>query len=476
MGIFKLNRETTKCCVVYLSKFNLFQPDAFRAKTISHNMAMYSGPNMNQKLSSALLQLRFDDRLLVYDLQKAFNQIALCDVDANRLLCVWFRNVEKGDFSVIGFRNVRLLFGIRCAPTMLLLGLFKILVIDAQHDEKYLKNLKTLLYQCLYMDNGAVTMNSYDELFHAYSLLDGIFNPYQFHLPQLATNDEILQEHIDTKQGTETPREIKLLGCVWDRMDDSLATKPICLDASANTKRTILKSIASQYDVYNFNGPILNRSCIFMYGLQCRKDLGWDDKLPESLLHEWRNIARQANSSPVINIPRKVGSRSDPYRLIACTDSSKLMHGTVIFMQNLVNNEVSFICAKNRIVNVQLESKTTPSLELQALTLGTQTLLDIFVNLSGPSCLKPVNVVELVVLSDSLVALSWINAYNNKLDKMQKRSVFVMNRLSQINKFCDTHPVTFSFINGCSNPADFIIRCISYKAINENKLYNRACY
>ena len=123
------------------------------------------------------------------------------------------------------------------------------------------------------------------------------------------------------------------------------------------------------------------------------------------------------------------------------------------------------MCEKNQIVNTQLESKSIPALELHALSLGTQTVIAIYNSLSGPSCLKPVNVTDLLVLSDSLVALSWVNACNNKFDKMQKRSVFVMNRISQINKLCETHPVNFRFISGCSNPADYITRCVSYRQL-----------
>ena len=464
MGVFRMDKETTKCRVVYLS--NLFQPESGK-RTVSHNMAMHSGPNLNQKLSAALLQLRFDENLLIYDLKKAFNQIALRDVDANRLLCVWFRNVDKNDFSIVGYRNVRLPFGIRCAPTMLLLGLFKILVIDTQLDDEYMRDLKALLYQCFYMDNGGLTMNSCQELSKAYGYLNSIFNPYQFHIQQVATNNEVLQRQVDRDQESETPSEVKLLGSIWDRVNDTLATKPICLNESANTKRSVLQTIASQYDIYNFNGPILNRSRLYMHKLQCNRELGWDDKLSPSLQNEWKNIVKQANSSPVIKIPRKVGNRSDPYRLIACTDASKMMYGTVVFMQNLSNNEVSFVCAKNRIVNTQLESKTVPVLELHAITLGSQTLLDIYNNLSGPLCLKPINIVDLMVFSDSLVALSWINSYTNKFDKMQKRSVFAMNRISQIYKVCEVHPIKYRFINGCMNPADYITREVSYKLLTK---------
>ena len=465
MGVFKLDRETTKCRVVYLS--NLSQKDSSKPMTISHNQAMFSGPNLNQKISVAMLQLRFDEKLLVYDLQKAFNQICLRDEDANRLLCLWFCNVEKGNFSLVGYRNVRLSFGLRCSPTLLLLGLFKILVVDAQNDPKHLKDLKSLLYQCLYMDNGAVTVNSKEELEEAYKNLSSIYSPYKFSLQQMVTNDASLQAKINLDHEIDgpTPEVVKLLGASWDRINDTLSTKPICLDVTANTKRQILSTIASQYDIYNFNGPIMNRSRIFMHSLQCNKDLGWDDKLPQTLQKEWTNVARQANASPPIKITRTVGRREDTYKLVACTDASKSMYGVVIYMQNQRTGETSFVCAKNRIVNTKLESQTIPSLELQAIVLGTQSLIDIWTDLCGPSCLIPIDIAELVLYSDSLVALSWINACNNKLEKMQKRSVFIQNRITQISKLCEVHSVNYAFINGCSNPADFITRCVSYKQL-----------
>ena len=465
MGVFKLDRETSKCRVVYLS--NLCQDDSSKPFTVSHNQAMFSGPNLNQKISSAMMHLRFDEKLLIYDLQKAFNQICLREEDSNRLLCLWFRNVEKGDFSLVGYRNVRLSFGLRCSPALLLLGLFKILVMDAQCDSDFLKSLKSLLYQCLYMDNGAITMNSKEELEVAYKSLPSIFNPYGFTLQQMVTNDVSLQAQINAEHKVEspTPEAVKLLGASWDRTSDTISTQPICLDASANTKRQILSTIASQYDIYNFNGPIMNRSRLFMHSLQCSKDLGWDDILPQSHQREWKNIARQASASPTMKVRRAVGRRDDKYKLVACTDASKSIYGAVIYIQNERTGETSFVCAKNRIVNTQLETKTIPALELQAIALGTQTLIDVWSDLSGPSCLKPINIKELVLYSDSLVALSWLSAYNNKLEKMQKRSVFVQNKITQINRLCELHPVNFTFINGCVNPADYITRCVSYRQL-----------
>ena len=112
---------------------------------------------------------------MCFDLKKAFNTLALSDIDSNRLLCLWFKNVKKGDLSIIGYRNVRLSFGLRCSPALLLLSLFKILVLDVEQDTQQLRDLKKLIYALTYMDNCAVTSDNSDELNWAYEQLCNIF-------------------------------------------------------------------------------------------------------------------------------------------------------------------------------------------------------------------------------------------------------------------------------------------------------------
>ena len=167
MPVFKPDRETTKCRVVFLS--NLFENDKTKPMTVSHNQAIHPGPSLNQKISSALLHLRFDPLICCFDIKKAFNNISLNEVDQNKLLFLWFRSVEKKDFSIIAYKNVRLSFGLRCSPAILLLGLFKILVLDSENDPKCLKNLKHLIYQLCYMDNCAFTAENSKNLEWAYN-------------------------------------------------------------------------------------------------------------------------------------------------------------------------------------------------------------------------------------------------------------------------------------------------------------------
>ena len=176
----------------------------------------------------------------------------------------------------------------------------------------------------------------------------------------------------------------------WDRVEDTLSTRPISLDASAATKRMILKTVASQFDLYNYNGPILNRNRLFLHRLQCKKDLDWDEQLSPELLRKWRAIARQGNSTPEINVKRFVGGRDGSYKLIAFSDSSKAMYGVVVYIQDLETKKVSFLLAKNRIVNSQLETKSIPSLEVQGISLATKCILDLYKDLAGNSCIQPI--------------------------------------------------------------------------------------
>jgi hypothetical protein len=65
MGVSRLERETTKCRIVFLS--NLSEQSSNGKLSLSHNQAMYPGHNLNQKLTTAVMQLRFGEKLICYD-------------------------------------------------------------------------------------------------------------------------------------------------------------------------------------------------------------------------------------------------------------------------------------------------------------------------------------------------------------------------------------------------------------------------
>ncbi|RXG51493.1 hypothetical protein Avbf_11762 [Armadillidium vulgare] len=204
--------------------------------------------------------------------------------------------------------------------------LYYILILNVNDDSQEIINLKRTIYDLLYMDNCAFSSSDSNQLKWAFCQLDNIFSPYKFSLQQFVTNDKNLQDHIDKKSGIVTPPKVKFFGLIWDRDNDMISASKLKLDVDAETKRLILSSIASNFDILLFNGPLLNRARLFMHNLQSEKDLDWDTKIPENQLKEWKKIAKQVNASGEIQLNRCFGRQNDDYKLIAFTDSSKMIY------------------------------------------------------------------------------------------------------------------------------------------------------
>ena len=115
------------------------------------------------------------------------------------------------------------------------------------------------------MDNCAVSGNALSYMRWAVLQLDSIFNPYGFLLQQFVTSCSSLHCHLPN---TEEPNEEnKLLGLRWNTKKDLIYTNSISLNAAATTKREILSSIASQFDPFGYNTPILMRARLFLHSL-----------------------------------------------------------------------------------------------------------------------------------------------------------------------------------------------------------------
>ena len=464
-GVFRMSHESTKCRVVFLSnmheKFN---------NGISHNMAMLPGPNLNHKITTAVLLNRFDKFILAFDIKKAFLSISLYDCDQSRLCFLWYRNVEKNDYTVVGFQNVRLSFGLRCSPAILMLGLYKLLIVDTSGNEQT-DAMKRAIYNSIYMDNGSYSCNNEDELLNAYRTIIDIFEPHKLFLQQFGTNSVKVQNKIDQSLETETCNDVKFFGMTWHRVQDTLTPMLVRLDESADTKRKVLASLNSIYDVFNLYAPILLRAKLFLQRLLAGSVATWDAKLSPELQKEWQSICRQANTAPAVSMPRCVGARDSNFALIAMTDASKDAYGAVVYIKNLETDQVSYLTAKNRLINTTTAKKTIPSLELQAIAFGVETLFDVHQSLSGDTVVIPIKISSCYLFTDSMVCLHWIIKYSVYFEKLQSLSVFVKNRLSYVDKICAKMPVTFSHVSGADNPSDYLTRPTSPKVLAKSSYY-----
>ena len=353
-----------------------------------------------------------------------------------------------------------------------MLALYKILISDIEKDSNEIKKLKKLAYSLIYMDNGCISYNDIPTLKWAKDRLVEIFKERQFNLQQFVSNDPNLQKELDRDLEESTPQVCKLFGLLFDRVNDTLSTKPLYLNPDANTKRLVLKSIAKNFDVFNMYGPQLNRARLFMQDLQIKHKMSWDTTLENRLQNEWKNIAKQINDSEKVQLRRYIGPRDSKYRLIAFSDASKLIAGTVLYIQDVQTSQVTFLLSKNRLVNKCLEGKSIPSKELHALAMGTSVLVEIYKELTNSNLSVPISICELTIYTDSMICLNWLEAYSCKLTKLQNKcSVFVMNRLKNIVDLCEVHPVKYGFTAGKENPSDVSSRVSSPRKVLKSSFY-----
>ena len=83
---------------------------------------------------------------------------------------LWFNNVEKGDFRIVGYRNLRLSFGLKCSPMILMISLYIMLVMNKTGIEN-IDNMKKDIYNSAYMDNCSYSTETEKELIEAFGII-----------------------------------------------------------------------------------------------------------------------------------------------------------------------------------------------------------------------------------------------------------------------------------------------------------------
>ena len=262
--------------------------------------------------------------------------------------------------------------------------------------------------------------------------------------------------------------EAKLLGFIYNRNSDTLTIKPVKLDVLANTKRTCLQSLANNWDGLNMYAPVLLRARLFLQKLQNDRNLGRDSNIGDELCHEWQLIAKQVNKTPQLYIKRFVGQQEDSYNLIAYCDASISCMGVVVYIQNLKTGNCNYLISRSKLIPKAHESKSIPAKECGAICLAVNLVTNLYIELTGPKVVMPIHIAQIILFTDSMVNLNWLNSYGIKIEKLQhKLSVYVMNRLAEIAKLCSVHPIIFDFTRGECNFSDVLTRPTSHNKLVE---------
>ena len=458
-GVFRPKAETTQCRVVLLS--NLCEKG--NGNTMSHNQVSLPGPQFNNKIFTTCTLLRFNKYLLLYDLEKAFLQLCLTEQDSQKLHFLWFKDILNEDFDIVPYKFERLPFGLRFSPFLLMMTIYYILIINNADIDQ---NISNMLFNLCYMDNLAYSASNTSQMLEAYEASCTLFNKYKFNLQKFATNNPELRDKFPS---TEKDSLIhNLLGISWNVEKDVLFNGKAYLNPDASTKRQILSTINSNFDLFGIFIPILNRAKLFLNKIQ--SEFGWDDPFGKELTSEWRNIASQVNSGPELTVPRYIGDYDSEYKILVFTDASKNFLSTVLFLYELGTGKVSFVLAKNRLVAGNLARKTIPVLELMAMKFGVKISIDFKNQLSNAFC--PVNISSVELHSDSMISLQWLRAKCYKTSKVEKKGNNVNSVLNSIVDSIANENFSFFHISGDKNPADMGTKTVSAKVLSSTNFFD----
>ncbi|XP_068215916.1 uncharacterized protein [Palaemon carinicauda] len=413
----------------------------------SLNDCLMTGPSLTEKLFDLLVRFRMNKFACIADIERAFLQIGLQQHHRDFTRFLWLEDPFDENSRVKTYRFKSVLFGATCSPFLLQMTL-------QYHFQRSHSPYSGVLLSSFYVDNFQHNADNEQQLVELYDVANAEMSKAGMNLRQWNSNSKLLKDHIsqNTEESLEFPLVDKILGLSWELSSDSLFVN-LCKFETLQyvTKRQLLSLVSSCFDPLGMCVPILIKGKILIQEAW-KENIGWDVKLPPSFLDRWNTLACELSELPTFKFPRCICWMGDSYRLHVFVDASTTAYGAVCYLSN--NNQSNFVASKARVT--PLKTRTIPQLEITALQLGTQfacCIRDLFHHFF---------IEEVIIWSDSEVALQWLK--NNKC-----KITYVQNRVAQIKEIGSSFK--FLYVSTKENPADLLTRGISITQFRKSRLW-----
>ncbi|VDO76067.1 unnamed protein product [Heligmosomoides polygyrus] len=272
-------KETTKMLIV-------FDASAHYKDKPCLNDVLHQGPLILPDMVSILLRFRAHKIPIISDVEKAFLQVRLQEIDRDATRCMWVRDIGRPPTpeNIVVYRFTRVTFGLNASPFLL-----------ASTIEFHLDNMTSgssmgqEIKENLYVDNLIIGAESKEEALDKYYIAKDIFTGLSMNLREYLSNDEDFNKTIadDDQSKTSSP---KVLGVSWNPSKDTIVLRGTMSTTSIVTKRTVTMQLASVYDPLGLLVPVLLPAKVFLQSLW-KDEYSWDTPLSPHLREQWLIIS-----------------------------------------------------------------------------------------------------------------------------------------------------------------------------------------
>ena len=421
--IIKKSAETTKLRIVY---------DASAKETNSQpslNDCLNPGPFLQNQLWNILIRARFSPILLSGDLEKAFLQIIIKELERDALRFHW---KAPGSGNIDIYRFTRALFGLTCSPFLLGGVLSEHLNSWEERRPELVKEIRNGLYVDDLVMGGARVGDVAEKRVKAIEVIeDATFKLHKWH-----SNVRELEEPNNQLSAAEEPRRNKIARPPMEQV----GRYPQCCDQQrdvANTKRAALSQLANIYDPLGLVSPttLLGK---LLYREMCEANFTWDGEFPEIFRQRWKEWCDRMPKS--FSVPRPLAPYIEPIESItlhAFGDASKLGVAAVVYavVEQEQGTTQGLVCSRSRLAKKNL---TIPRQEL----VGGHMAVNLVSNVETAIGTEKVSSVHCWL--DSTVALYWIGGQGEYRQ-------FVANRVKKIKEH---NRVKWHYVPTKENPED----------------------
>jgi hypothetical protein len=428
--VFKEGSLSTPCRMV-------FDASSKTPGGMSLNDCLAKGANKLAKIHDVLLQFRSLPAAFTTDIRLAYNQVQLHPDHLRYQKFLWKSDLEPSNPTedhVIG----TLIYGVKPAGNQQGVGCGK--VADHAIVEHPQHTAGATALKKAYVDDVATAARDRATARAIASSLD-----FTLKLANMEVKSYTFSGEAPAPDVSADGVHVGVLGMLWNPLEDScgIDIKPLYFGKSKRgklpdlvvgnflnalkrnfTRRNMLGKVAGVFDPLGLVTPITSRLKLNLHSLISLK-LGWDDKIPDDHLEAWvRNIEdiqdiRDVRFRRTI-IPEDAAS-CDVDLVVSCDASQFIAIATVHAKVKLASGGYScqLITAKSKII----KELTIPKAELRAAVLGAHLAHAVKHSL-GDQCKQA------TYLTDSSVALHWINTDERPLEVVVRNCVIDIRRFT----------------------------------------------